>query len=477
MSFLPFHWLNVGGGSLQSGKFCTAMTYLSLAAVYLELGGLVLIAVTSSKILHSSLVLKKRYSEIRSESLASHRTLPLFALLAALGLAWAASNDTSDNAGNYRGLRYCCVKSWAAPEAAVPMFVPIMLAFAAAAFYFFRTYSIYHNIYEIEGTATSTSNRFLFVNFVSILVLPPITWGGYYLSSSTQSHPISLLRSLSFSLNSLLCLMLDVFIQASYSYIVTETFFSENTTALTRFLLRCVAHGFFVQLSIEAVWQYSVRMKNKFGIPEDKASLNIIFYIAMLMTYGRFMQFAATDAYSAVMLEVAGLIAELNTLDKLLQGLTPMESLYDLKKSIQFSFTKIFGTFAFTLMNNYNPNGVGVPAIPTTTLVRSFLIMVFSEALVTDGILSYITANYSRFQVNIGNHWKSRRKDRAFRYTLLLIPFATCIASITTTTIAICFTAAYDPNTNEVADFVITSCPQPPANVTEMLEVGSLWKP
>jgi hypothetical protein len=104
MSFLPFHWLNVGGGSLQSGKFCTAMTYLSLAAVYLELGGLVLIAVTSSKILHSSLVLKKRYSEIRSESLASHRTLPLFALLAALGLAWAASNDTSDNAGNYRGL-------------------------------------------------------------------------------------------------------------------------------------------------------------------------------------------------------------------------------------------------------------------------------------------------------------------------------------------------------------------------------------
>jgi hypothetical protein len=193
-----------------------------------------------------------------------------------------------------------------------------LAALAMASFWTYTLTSTF-SIYETEGTATSTSNLFLFVNFVSILVLPPITWGGYYLSSSTQSHPISLLRSLSFSLNSLLFLMLDVFIQASYSYIITETFFSENTTALTRFLLRCVAHGFFVQLSIEAVWQYSVRMKNKFGIPEDKASLNIIFYIAMLMTYGRFMQFAATDAYSAVMLEVAGLIAELNTLDKLLQ--------------------------------------------------------------------------------------------------------------------------------------------------------------
>ena len=129
----------------------------------------------------------------------------------------------------------------------------------------------------------------------------------------------------------------------------------------------------------------------------------------------------------------------------------------------------------FWLIVRANPASPGSAALPISQSVVNLGIMLFGELVVTDGIVAYFSNAFKdRYVVNLALAWnelKTRRKS--------LMRYMTAILMLGTSQIILnlphnmCFTSPDYENIN--APFALTSCPEIPQNITEMLRVGEMF--
>ncbi|GMH56498.1 hypothetical protein TrST_g9031 [Triparma strigata] len=141
---------------------------------------------------------------------------------------------------------------------------------------------------------------------------------------------------------------------------------------------------------------------------------------------------------------------------------------------------------AFWLMMTANPSDPGSEAIAESQTYSNFVIMLIGECFVTDGIIAILSHHLtSRFKVDLPATWTHMKKCKkkmlvAIVATISLNSFV-CLAPVGTT---LCFTHRVTLVEEESGgtgrwpdsdydDFVMTSCPPPPNNVTEYAWVGA----
>ena len=136
---------------------------------------------------------------------------------------------------------------------------------------------------------------------------------------------------------------------------------------------------------------------------------------------------------------------------------------------------------SFWLLMHANPAKPGSYAIPVSQTIINFFVMIVGECIVTDGIIAILSHHLtSRFKVDLPATWKHMKQYKskmlvAIVATISLNSFVV-LAPVGTT---LCFTHRVDTTVEElvveVEDLVMTSCPEPPENVTQFDLVGRMF--
>ncbi|GMI15705.1 hypothetical protein TrVE_jg3357 [Triparma verrucosa] len=312
-------------------------------------------------------------------------------------------------------------------------------------------------------------------------------------------------------------LLLETTVTTVYNRFILGPFFRSSTTTFERVLLRTLSPIIFLNIGIEVGWKFAIFAKAKTTCDIQDVTVGFIsFYCVTISTFNRLMQGSAGSVSESLIFEVAGTVSELVTADSLLQGITPWDATIgpclnllntntcmrrkvqpsgvemarqtstqeDRRKwKIQFCETtmhllmlsealSLLASSYFWLLMKSNPAAPGSAAIPVSQALTNMGIMIFGELVVTDGIIGYASHKFQRYPVDLPLSWsdfKTSRRHRLKYFTVIMSMYASTV--VITMPTNMCYTSPAEDELN----WVLTSCPAFPKNITEMSRVGEVY--
>jgi hypothetical protein len=314
--------------------------------------------------------------------------------------------------------------------------------------------------------------------------------------------------------------LFEVAINLCYTYYVLPKFFDPETTELVRFIIRSALHSALLLGGTEGAWTMNKFLVQNCGVETYDAHIVFAATASLITFYSRIMQGSATSLSQSLMFEFSGTISELLVADALLRGATPIRDNVEMMKSVTLNLfskfnvapspqadddsgaanaaddeatneqrrkfcssalvilsiaegTNMVSSTLYWMLNNSNPGAAGSNSIPLSQTMTNLAVMLFGELVVTDGIVAYLAHNFERYKNDPAEDWAEMKKKKK-----LLAGCAVCIAcasavSASSITTSFCYTSWAGEG---VEDWVITSCPAFPKNITEMSRVGETFQ-
>jgi hypothetical protein len=134
----------------------------------------------------------------------------------------------------------------------------------------------------------------------------------------------------------------------------------------------------------------------------------------------------------------------------------------------------IFVASSYYIFVPSNPGAPGSPKIQISQSLLNLLIMLVGELVITDGLIAYLARHFNRYCNDPADEWGNFKENRSILVGIILV-----IATVNSSTILqfagnFCSTSWLEVGDDD-RDFVLTSCPAAPRNVTEMLRVGETF--
>jgi len=133
------------------------------------------------------------------------------------------------------------------------------------------------------------------------------------------------------------------------------------------------------------------------------------------------------------------------------------------------SFTEgsaIWVSTLYYLVMNVSPGAPGSRAITVQQSIINLAIMLFGELIVTDSLVAYFARNFSRYVNDPAREWAGFRKRRRLVFGINATISLVSIFVVAAQPAFMCYTIWVG---EEDADWVITTCPSPPKNITELV--------
>ncbi|GMI38261.1 hypothetical protein TeGR_g4275 [Tetraparma gracilis] len=294
---------------------------------------------------------------------------------------------------------------------------------------------------------------------------------------------------------------------------VLPFFFDPSTTAWGHFIVRGPLLMAVFTFLTEAMWQIGKRFVIKLGVAPHDSHILLTSSVVVVPVYARLMQGSAENAGTSAYYEAISTVCEIITMHSLMTGRTPFhqlrtrlkvvwrcccgggakknkvkpeakggegdeDELTKLRRSfcasavIMMSIgeaTSIITSAAFFFLMRVNPASAGSAKIPYSQTTINLLIMIFGEVILSDVIVAYMSnANKSLYKVNLVKEWHDIKEQPAFLAGTAALAALLSVLAVVSTTKNMCITSRYETQD----EWVLTTCPTIPGNITEVGRSG-----
>ncbi|GMI55487.1 hypothetical protein TeGR_g625, partial [Tetraparma gracilis] len=299
-------------------------------------------------------------------------------------------------------------------------------------------------------------------------------------------------------------IMFENFVGLAYTWYVLGYFFKSSTSTWGKMGVRTVVQTLVNILVIEIAWRVGSYLERSLGVKRHHTHVMFAFLGSFMTTMARLMQGSATTFTESVILELTGTLCELATADTLLKGDTPVSSTVDMTMSIKRSLTtmsigraeerrdfcgsaliqlsicecsSIFVSTSMFLFLGINPGAPGSRTIPVGQTLVNLFVMLFGELILTDAIIAYTARHWKRYQNDPIKEWDALKKHKGLLRGFIATTACVGAASLLAFPNNFCYTSwrGEGEPTGEDREWVLTQCPVPPENATDLILVGDYY--